>query len=41
LFHEDDTLSDEGKLIKAGSFSGSNVRGMFILATDSVDKARE
>jgi uncharacterized protein YciI len=37
-------LHDEGKLLKAGPFedySGRNVRGMFILKTDSVDKARE
>jgi uncharacterized protein YciI len=37
-------LSDEGKLLKAGpfeDFSGRNVRGMFILKTDSADQARE
>jgi uncharacterized protein YciI len=37
-------LADEGKLLKAGpfeDFSGRNVRGMFILKTDSVDQARE
>jgi len=37
-------LTDEGKLLKAGpfeDFSGRNVRGMFILKTDSVDQARE
>lgn len=36
-------LFDEGKLLKAGPFedySGRNVRGMFILTTDSVEKAR-
>ena len=37
-------LADEGKLLKAGPFedySGRNVRGMFILKTDSLDRARE
>gem|GEM_PF-1388531 len=37
-------LHDEGKLLKAGPTedqSGRNVRGIFILTTDSVDKARE
>jgi uncharacterized protein YciI len=37
-------LAKEGKLLKAGPFedySGRNVRGMFILKTDSVDQARE
>jgi uncharacterized protein YciI len=37
-------LADEGKLLKAGpfeDFSGRNVRGMFILKTDSPDQARE
>ncbi|MGZ4965563.1 MAG: YciI family protein [Chthoniobacterales bacterium] len=37
-------LHDEGKLLKAGpmeDYSGRNVRGMFILATDSQEKARE
>lgn len=37
-------LADEGKMLKAGpfeDFSGRNVRGMFILKTDSVDQARE
>jgi uncharacterized protein YciI len=37
-------LADEEKLLKAGPFedySGRNVRGMFILKTDSVDQARE
>lgn len=38
------TLADEGKLLKAGpmeDFSGRNVRGIFILTTESVDQARE
>lgn len=37
-------LAAEGKLLKAGPFedySGRNVRGMFILTTESVEKARE
>jgi uncharacterized protein YciI len=37
-------LKVEGKLLKAGPTedqSGRNVRGIFILTTDSVDKARE
>jgi uncharacterized protein len=37
-------LADEGKILKAGPFedySGRNVRGMFILKTDSLDQARE
>ena len=37
-------LHVEGKLLKAGPTedqSGRNVRGIFILATDSVEKARE
>jgi uncharacterized protein YciI len=37
-------LADEGKLLKAGpteDFSGRNVRGIYILKTDSVDTARE
>ena len=37
-------LHGEGKLLKAGPTedqSGRNVRGIFILATDSPDKARE
>lgn len=37
-------LHSEGKLMKAGpteDSSGRNVRGIFILTTDSVDKARE
>jgi uncharacterized protein YciI len=37
-------LADEGKLLKAGpleDYSGRNVRGIFILKTDSVDRARE
>lgn len=36
-------LAAEGKLLKAGPFedySGRNVRGMFILKTDSLDQAR-
>lgn len=37
-------LADEGKILKAGplkDFSGRNVRGIFILATDSLETARE
>ena len=37
-------LVDEGKVLKAGPFedySGRNVRGMFILKTESLDQARE
>ena len=37
-------LAEEGKLFKAGpteDFSGRNVRGIFILKTDSVDQAKE
>jgi uncharacterized protein YciI len=37
-------LAGEGKLFKAGpveDFSGRNVRGIFILKTESVDEARE
>jgi uncharacterized protein YciI len=37
-------LAEEGKLFKAGpteDFSGRNVRGIFILKTESVDRARE
>jgi len=37
-------LHNEGKLFKAGPIedqSGRNVRGIFIFATDSVEKARE
>jgi uncharacterized protein len=37
-------LAAEGKLFKAGpieDFSGRNVRGIFILKTESVDQARE
>ncbi len=37
-------LAEEGKLFKAGpteDFSGRNVRGIFILKTESVDQARE
>ena len=36
-------LTDEGKILKAGPFedySGRNVRGMFILKTDSLEQAR-
>ena len=38
------SLHAEGKLLKAGpteDSSGRNVRGIFILTTDSVEKARE
>jgi uncharacterized protein YciI len=38
------SLAADGKLLKAGpteDLSGRNVRGIFILTTDSVDKARE
>jgi uncharacterized protein YciI len=38
------TLADAGKLLKAGpteDFTGRNVRGIFILTTESVDQARE
>jgi uncharacterized protein YciI len=37
-------LAAEGKLFKAGpteDFSGRNIRGIFILKTESVDQARE
>ena len=37
-------LADEGKLFKAGpteDFSGRNVRGIFILKTESLDQAKE
>jgi uncharacterized protein YciI len=37
-------LAREGKLLKAGpteDYSGRNVRGIFILKTESVDEARE
>ena len=37
-------MADEGKLFKAGpteDFSGRNVRGIFILKTDSLDQAKE
>jgi uncharacterized protein YciI len=37
-------LAEEGKLFKAGpteDFSGRNVRGIFILKTDSVNQAKE
>jgi uncharacterized protein YciI len=36
-------LADEGKILKAGPFqaySGRNVRGMFILETDSLEQVR-
>jgi uncharacterized protein len=36
-------LTEEGKILKAGPFedySGRNVRGMFILKTDSLEEAR-
>ena len=36
-------LADEGKIFKAGPFedySGRNVRGMFILKTNSLEEAR-
>lgn len=37
-------LADEGKLFKAGpieDFSGRNIRGIFLLKTESLDQARE
>ena len=37
-------LADEGKLFKAGpteDFSGRNIRGIFILQTESLDQAKE
>jgi len=37
-------MADEGKLFKAGpteDFSGRNIRGIFILKTESVDQAKE
>jgi hypothetical protein len=41
--HHGGSLSDEGKILKAGPFeaySGRNVRSMFILKTDSLERAR-